>query len=158
MSFQTTLQQPPSLVTPDEEHDMTSQQTEPTQQREGAAQHHTPAALHQQEHKQPTALLRTIGCTGGLTRLQPHRTSPRLSGQSATQGGLTRLQPRRISRFSGQQATQGGLTRLQPHRISAHLRTTNNQLPRADSLAGSSSGPLRIFTDRQPRPPSPHRS
>jgi len=66
---------------PDEEHDTTSQQTEPTQQREGAAQHHTPAALHQQEHKQPTALLWTIGCTGGLTRLQPHRTSPCLSGQ-----------------------------------------------------------------------------
>ena len=42
---------------------------------------HTPPAHHQQEHKQHTAFLRTIGCTGKLTRLQPHRTSPRFSGQ-----------------------------------------------------------------------------
>jgi hypothetical protein len=124
------------------------------------AAHHTPPAFHQKEQKQPTALLRTIGCPGrthspsatpDLTRpLQiidyPGRThlptasldlhtSPdnRLPEADSLASSLARS-----LRYSGHSAAQDGLTRQQLHRIT--LRIFAERLPR--HLHASSRSPL----------------
>ena len=132
-----------TLVTPKEEHATrlhcttelaveTLSTTEPTQQDspQSALQHRTPPAHHHQEYRQPTALLRTTGCSGGLTGLLP----------------------RRISRLSGNQVAQDGPTCLQPRRNNAQLRTTSCP-ERTHSSAGSPdhSAHLRRPTTQAPR-------
>ena len=99
----------------------TSKQRDPPQD---AAQQHSPSAHHQQEQKQPTALLRTIGRTG---RTHSSAATPDFSAPLRIIGcpdGLTSLQPRRITtplRTIGCPRR----TRLQPRRTSLQLRTTS---------------------------------
>ena len=120
-----------TLVTPKEEHATrlhctteiaveTLSTTKLTQRDppQSAQQHRTLPAHHQQEYMQPTALLRTTSCPGGLTRLQP----------------------RRISWLSGQQVAQADSLACS---LAGSLGSPDNRLPRTDLLACSFAGTLR---------------
>ena len=132
---------------PDEEHNTTSQQTEPTQQREGAAQHHTPATLHPQGHKQPTALLRTIGYTGRThsPTASPDLTLLQTTGYAGRTHSPTASPDLCAPPDNQQPAAQSGLTRRQFVRTTAHLHRPTTQAATATSL-------LTIWP-----PPPPHR-
>jgi hypothetical protein len=85
-----------------------------------AAQHHTPPAFHQQEQKQPTALLWTIGCPG---RTHSPAATPDL------------IAPFRIIGYPGR-------THLPTASLDLHT-SSDNRLPKADSLTSSLAGSLR---------------
>jgi hypothetical protein len=140
----------------------TTKQRDPSQH---AAQHLTSPAHQQQEQSNPRRFSGQSAAQCGLTRLQPHRTSP---DNRLPMGGLTLPQSRRIftplriigcpradslthsltrsSLFSGQQAAHG---RIHSPTASLDLHASpDNRLSRADSLASSLAGPLR--NTRQP--------
>jgi len=147
----------------------TSKQRDPPQD----APHRSPSAHHQQEQKQPTALLRTFGCTGrthspaatpdffaplrkigcpdGLTRLQPRRSTahPRIIGYP---DGFTRLRPRRSTAHPRIIGCRDGLTRLHPRRTSAQLRTTSCPgRTRSPAVSPNQPAHLRRSTTQAPK-------
>jgi hypothetical protein len=83
----------------------------------------------------PKRFSRKSAAQEGLTRLQPHRTSPRLSGHQAAR--KHRLQPRRISTSLRTRGYPGHIAGCRPELC----LTPENQLTRTDSLASSSNGP-----------------
>ena len=103
----------------DPQHNRANRTTDSPQ---GAAQHHTPTAHHQQEYKQPTVLLQTIGCTG--------RTH--LPAATLDLAGLHASVDNRLPRMDS----------LTCSLVGSHA-SPDNRLHRVDSLTCSLTGSLR---------------